>query len=36
MSGDLKCVSATWPQFLEEPLAAEGMLDLATVHQKVW
>lgn len=35
MSGDLKCVSATWPQFSEEPLAAKGMLDLANVHQKV-
>ncbi|XP_075885074.1 exonuclease mut-7 homolog [Nelusetta ayraudi] len=35
MSGDLKCVSATWPQFSEEPLAARGMLDLANLHQKI-
>lgn len=35
MSGDLKCVLATWQQFLEEPLKIEGMLDLAKIHQKV-
>lgn len=35
MSGDLKCVLATWQQFLEEPLKVEGMLDLAHIHQKV-
>lgn len=35
MSGDLKCISSTWQQFLEEPLTTEGMLDLANVHQKV-
>lgn len=35
MSGDLKCVLATWQQFLEEPLKMEGMLDLANIHQKV-
>lgn len=35
MSGDLKCVLATWQQFLEEPLLTEGMLDLVNVHQKV-
>lgn len=35
MSGDVKCISATWQQFLEEPLTTEGMLDLAVVHQKV-
>lgn len=35
MSGDLKCVSATWKQFLEEPLKMEGILDLFNIHQKV-
>nr|XP_046230981.1 exonuclease mut-7 homolog [Scatophagus argus]XP_046230982.1 exonuclease mut-7 homolog [Scatophagus argus] len=35
MSGDLKCVLATWQQFLEEPLKMEGMLDLLNVHQKI-
>lgn len=35
MSGDLKCLLATWHQFLEEPLKMEGMLDLLSIHQKV-
>ncbi|XP_073334790.1 exonuclease mut-7 homolog [Pagrus major] len=35
MSGDLKCVSATWQQFLEEPLKMEGILDLLNIHQKI-
>lgn len=35
MSGDLKCLLATWHQLLEEPLKMEGMLDLLNVHQKV-
>lgn len=35
MSGDLKCLLATWQQFLEEPLKMEGMLDLLNIHQKV-
>lgn len=35
MSGDLKCVLATWHQFLEEPLKTEGMVDLVNIHQKV-
>lgn len=35
MSGDLKCLLATWHQLLEEPLKMEGMLDLFTVHQKI-
>uniref|UniRef100_A0A3Q4BZM5 3'-5' exonuclease domain-containing protein n=1 Tax=Mola mola TaxID=94237 RepID=A0A3Q4BZM5_MOLML len=34
VSGDLKCILATWRQFLEEPLKIEGMLDLVRVHQK--
>lgn len=35
MSGDLKCVLATWHQLLEEPFKMEGMLDLLSIHQKV-
>ena len=35
MSGDLKCIMATWRQFLEEPLEIQGMLDLVRVRQKV-
>ncbi|KAM4719370.1 exonuclease mut-7 homolog [Anableps anableps] len=35
MTGDLKCLSATWPELLEEPLKMEGMLDLLRVHQKI-
>ncbi|KAI3362415.1 hypothetical protein L3Q82_012713 [Scortum barcoo] len=35
MSGDLKCLLATWHQFLEEPLKMEGMLDLLSVHQMI-
>ncbi|KAM3874359.1 exonuclease mut-7 homolog [Diretmus argenteus] len=34
MSGDLKCLLATWPQFSEEPLKMKGMLDLHIIHQK--
>uniref|UniRef100_UPI0037E87D7B exonuclease mut-7 homolog n=1 Tax=Semicossyphus pulcher TaxID=241346 RepID=UPI0037E87D7B len=35
MSGDIKCLLATWQQFLEEPLKMEGTLDLFTLHQKI-
>ncbi|XP_067339507.1 exonuclease mut-7 homolog isoform X2 [Channa argus] len=35
MAGDLKCLSATWHQFLEEPLKMEGVLDLLSIHQKI-
>ncbi|KAG8010634.1 Exonuclease mut-7-like protein, partial [Nibea albiflora] len=35
MSGDLKCLLATWHQFLEEPLKMEGVLDLLNIHQKI-
>ncbi|XP_051268624.1 exonuclease mut-7 homolog [Dicentrarchus labrax] len=35
MSGDLKCLLATWQQFLEEPLKMEGVLDLLNIHQKI-
>ncbi|CAG04881.1 unnamed protein product, partial [Tetraodon nigroviridis] len=35
MSGDLRCVLATWPQFSEEPLVTQSVLDLVHVHQKV-
>lgn len=35
MAGDLKCLLATWQQFLEEPLQMEGVLDLLNIHQKV-
>lgn len=35
MSGDLKCLLATWHQLLEEPLKMEGMLDLLSVHQTI-
>lgn len=35
MTGDLKCLLATWHQFLEEPLKMEGVLDLLRIHQKI-
>lgn len=35
MAGDLKCLLATWHQFLEEPLKREGVLDLLNIHQKI-
>ncbi|XP_075935722.1 exonuclease mut-7 homolog isoform X1 [Anarhichas minor] len=35
MSGDLKCLIATWQQLLEEPLKMEAVLDLLNVHQKI-
>ncbi|XP_061658259.1 exonuclease mut-7 homolog isoform X2 [Syngnathoides biaculeatus] len=35
MAGDLKCLRSTWPQFVEEPLKMEGMLDLLNIHQKI-
>ncbi|XP_068190756.1 exonuclease mut-7 homolog isoform X2 [Antennarius striatus] len=35
MSGDIKCVLATWQQFLKEPLKLEGTLDLLNIHQKI-
>ncbi|XP_059214379.1 exonuclease mut-7 homolog [Centropristis striata] len=35
MSGDLKCLLATWHQLLEEPLKMEGMLDLLNIHKKI-
>eukprot|EP00066_Takifugu_rubripes_P026856 XP_011616122.1 PREDICTED: exonuclease mut-7 homolog isoform X2 [Takifugu rubripes] len=34
-SGDLRCVLSTWPQFSEEPLVTQGVLDLVNVHQKI-
>lgn len=35
MSGDLKCLLATWHPFLDEPLKMEGLLDLHNIHQKI-
>ncbi|XP_046901753.1 exonuclease mut-7 homolog isoform X1 [Hypomesus transpacificus] len=35
MSGDLKSLLATWPQFTKEPLKTEGVLDLLNVHQQI-
>ncbi|XP_033832012.1 exonuclease mut-7 homolog [Periophthalmus magnuspinnatus] len=35
MSGDLKCLLATWPQLIDQPLKMEGVLDLLNVHQKI-
>ncbi|XP_068508828.1 exonuclease mut-7 homolog isoform X2 [Syngnathus scovelli] len=35
MAGDLRCLKCTWPQFVEEPLKIEGMLDLLNVHRKI-
>ncbi|KAL6097047.1 exd3 [Pungitius sinensis] len=35
MSGDVKCLIATWHQLLDEPLQMEAMLDLLNVHQKI-
>lgn len=35
MSGDLKCLLATWHQFKDEPLKMEGVLDLLNIHQKI-
>ncbi|XP_037340453.2 exonuclease mut-7 homolog isoform X2 [Pungitius pungitius] len=35
MSGDVKCLIATWHQLLDEPLKMEAMLDLLNVHQKI-
>ncbi|XP_034565223.1 exonuclease mut-7 homolog [Notolabrus celidotus] len=35
MSGDVKCLLATWEQFLEEPLKMNGMLDLLHIHKKI-
>ncbi|XP_035246857.1 exonuclease mut-7 homolog isoform X1 [Anguilla anguilla] len=35
MSGDLKSLLATWPQFSEQPLAVDGVLDLLSVHQQM-
>ena len=35
ISGDLRCLSATWPQLLQEPLKVEGILDLKTVHEQI-
>ncbi|XP_051907448.1 exonuclease mut-7 homolog [Hippocampus zosterae] len=35
MTGDLKCLKSTWPQFVEEPLKTEGLLDLLNVHRKI-
>lgn len=34
-SGDLKCLSATWQELLEEPLKMAGLLDLLSIHQKI-
>uniref|UniRef100_A0A1A8QGR2 Exonuclease 3'-5' domain containing 3 n=1 Tax=Nothobranchius pienaari TaxID=704102 RepID=A0A1A8QGR2_9TELE len=35
MAGDLRCLSANWPELSEEPLKMNGILDLLTVHQKI-
>ncbi|XP_041666203.1 exonuclease mut-7 homolog isoform X2 [Cheilinus undulatus] len=35
MSGDIKCLLATWQQFKEEPLKMEAMLDLLNIHKKI-
>uniref|UniRef100_A0A8C6SST1 Exonuclease 3'-5' domain containing 3 n=1 Tax=Neogobius melanostomus TaxID=47308 RepID=A0A8C6SST1_9GOBI len=35
MSGDLKCLFATWQQLIDEPLKMKGVLDLLNVHQKI-
>lgn len=35
MSGDLKCLCATWHQLTDEPLKMKGVLDLLNVHQKI-
>ncbi|KAJ8286604.1 hypothetical protein GJAV_G00041050 [Gymnothorax javanicus] len=35
MSGDLKSLLATWPEFSEQPLAVNGVLDLLNVHQQM-
>nr|XP_057912344.1 exonuclease mut-7 homolog isoform X2 [Doryrhamphus excisus] len=35
MAGDLKCLRSTWPQFVDEPLKMEGMLDLLNIHLKI-
>ncbi|XP_017266260.1 exonuclease mut-7 homolog [Kryptolebias marmoratus] len=35
MTGDQKCLSATWPQLSEEPLKMKGMLDLLSIHQTI-
>ncbi|XP_013859340.1 exonuclease mut-7 homolog [Austrofundulus limnaeus] len=35
MAGDLKCLTATWPELSEEPLKRNGMLDLLNVHQMI-
>ncbi|KAM4634374.1 exonuclease mut-7 homolog isoform 2-T2 [Polymixia lowei] len=35
IAGDMKCLLATWPQFLQEPLKTEAVLDLASIHQKM-
>ncbi|XP_028273012.1 exonuclease mut-7 homolog isoform X2 [Parambassis ranga] len=35
MAGDIKCLLATWPELLEEPLKMEEMLDLLSIHQKI-
>ncbi|KAM6984825.1 exonuclease mut-7 homolog [Aplochiton taeniatus] len=35
MSGDLKCLSATWLEISQEPLKLEGVLDLLNVHQQI-
>src|SRR4029434_2535881 len=35
MSGDLRSLVATWPEFSEEPPKVDGVLDLLQVHQKV-
>ncbi|KAG9354167.1 hypothetical protein JZ751_012291 [Albula glossodonta] len=35
MSGDLKSLLATWPQFTDEPLKVDGVLDLLNVHQQM-
>ncbi|XP_055009430.1 exonuclease mut-7 homolog [Boleophthalmus pectinirostris] len=35
MSGDVKCLLATWPHLIDQPLKMQGVLDLLNVHQKI-
>ncbi|XP_037548574.1 exonuclease mut-7 homolog [Nematolebias whitei] len=35
MAGDLKCLSATWPQLSVDPLKMKGLLDFLNVHQTI-
>ncbi|KAJ8260556.1 hypothetical protein COCON_G00162790 [Conger conger] len=35
MSGDLKSMTTTWPEFSAQPLQVSGVLDLLNVHQQM-